>query len=84
MDLLPGAIQPPPAVVIVDGAPGRQIVGQEAPGTAGPGEIQDGVEHLAQIDRAGPTARQGGRQERGDASPLGIGEIGRIGLTSHG
>ena len=38
VNLLPGPIEPPTAVVIVDRAPGRELVGEVPPLAAGPNE----------------------------------------------
>src|SRR5437879_5768965 len=62
-DLLPGAVLVPGGEVLVGGALGDEVVGQVVPLAAGAGLVEQGVDHLTQIDAAGPTAGFGGRQE---------------------
>jgi len=38
----------PPSELVVDRGPGRQVVGQVAPGAAGPQLIEQAVDHFAQ------------------------------------
>ena len=44
VNLLPAPVEPPTAVVIVDRAPGRELVGDVPPLAAGPDEVEDGVD----------------------------------------
>src|SRR2546423_10688058 len=83
MNLLPGPIEAPTAVVIVDGAPGREIVGEVSPLAAGPHEVEDGVYDLANVHATSASARHGRRDQRSDASPLGIGKVGGVGFSNH-
>src|SRR5438067_1908634 len=39
------AVDAPAAEVLPDGTLGREVLGQEPPLTAGPGDVEDGVEH---------------------------------------
>ena len=57
MYLLPGPIQAPTAVVIVDRAPGGELVGDVPPLAARAKEVEDGVEDLANVNRTVATAR---------------------------
>ena len=47
MHHLPGAVLAPLPKVVVDDAPGGQVMGQQAPGTAGAEQIEDPVQDLA-------------------------------------
>lgn len=67
--------------VVPDGALGEQVVREQLPLAAGAGLVQEGVEHLPHVDRAGPPAGLGGRDEGLDVLPLGVGQVGPIGLT---
>jgi hypothetical protein len=49
MNLLPGSIESPTAVVIVNRAPGRELVGDVPPLAAGPDEVEDGVDDIANV-----------------------------------
>src|SRR5215203_1374866 len=75
---LPGPIQAELPEVVVDAAPGREIVGKQAPRTAAPHDVEDGVEDLAQGVQ---TRTSGGFRSRKvglQAAPFGIGEVGLI------
>src|SRR5687768_1411545 len=60
---LPRSIQTPEAEVVVDRFPGREVVGQQSPGTAALEHVEDGVEDLAQAmeARTRPLALAAGR-----------------------
>src|SRR5215217_317542 len=45
---LPGSIQAELPEVVVDAAPGREVVEEQAPRTAAPYDVEDGVEDLTQ------------------------------------
>ena len=45
---LPGTVETPDPKVMVDGFPRWQIMGQQAPGTATPYDIENGVQDLTQ------------------------------------
>ena len=83
VDLRPGTIQPKPTIVVMDGAPWRQIMRQLTPRSTPADVVEDGVEHLAQVHRT----RTATGSRRGDQAfetrPLGIGEVGRIGFSLH-
>src|SRR5229473_2148478 len=46
-DLIPHAFALPSAKVVVDGAPGGKLVGQQAPRTATAQHVQDGIDQFA-------------------------------------
>jgi hypothetical protein len=83
MNLLPGSIEPPTAVVIVDRAPGRELVGDVPPLAAGPDEVEYGVDNIANVHRTSSSAGHGRRDQGSDASPLDIGEVGGIRFPIH-
>src|SRR5207248_4122364 len=56
----------------------RQVLGDGAPLAAGAQHIHDAVDDLALIGLALAPAMFGGRDERLDQRPLGIGEIARV------
>src|SRR5918994_2245406 len=45
---LPGAVDPPSSEVMMDGLPGRKLMGKQAPGTPTTDDVEDGVKDLAQ------------------------------------
>ena len=67
--------------LLVDRFPGRQIVGQHAPGGAGPHQPAQGGEDLAQVVTA--LGGLGGQQGEvgGHDGPLGIGDVTGIGAA---
>jgi hypothetical protein len=60
-----------------------KIVGEVPPLAAGPNEVEDGVEDLANVHRTSAIARHGRRDQRSDASPLGIAKVGGVRFLSH-
>jgi hypothetical protein len=78
MHPLPGAIQAEPSEVVVDAAPGWEIVGKQAPGAAAPHDVEDGVKDLAQrVDSRAPGGFGSGKVGL-QASPFGVGKVGWI------
>ena len=75
VDGRPGAVEGPFIVVVADAVEIREVDGQHRPLAAGPGEIDNGVDNLAQIERArsagAPPERRG--KESLDNLPLVIG-----------
>jgi len=75
----------PAAEVVPDVAVGREVMGEESPGTAGAGLVEDGVLDLTQ----GILARAPGPPASGfgpgflDLLPLGVGQISRIRQAFH-
>ncbi len=53
MDPVPGPVQAPRPEVMVDGPPGRQVVGQRPPNGAVAVDGEDRVDNLPQVDGAG-------------------------------
>ena len=62
MDLLPSAIPPPGPEVVVDRLPGRQVMRQQTPSTAGAQNVPDAIYHLT----AGILGRAPARFDRRD------------------
>lgn len=73
----------PSAEEVVDRLPRRKVVRQHAPGTAGPCNVEHGVENIAHVVFSRSASRLGGWNEWFDAFPLGIGQVGGIGLPCH-
>jgi hypothetical protein len=63
---------------VVDGLPGWQVMGQQPPGAAGPHPVGHGVDQLAAVVDGWSAARLGGRDERGEQLPLGVGQVGWV------
>src|SRR5205823_2294441 len=59
-----------------------EVLGQETPLAARPQDVEDGVDHVAQVGLAWPTAWVD-RQVRLDQGPLRVGDVARVGLRSH-
>ena len=75
VNLLPGPIEAPTTIVIVDRAPGREVVGEVPPLAAGPHKVEYSVDDLTDVHATSATAGHGRRDQRSDARPLGICEI---------
>jgi hypothetical protein len=75
---LPGAIQAELPEAVVDAAPGREVVGEQAPRTAAPYDIEDGVNDLAQGVETRTSGGFGSGKVRLQAAPFGVGEVGWI------
>jgi hypothetical protein len=75
-EALPGAVLLPAAQPVIAGGLGRIALGQVLPGRAGAQDPQNAIEHRAMI---GPGmagfVRMSGRQQRGDAFPLLVGQF---------
>ena len=56
MDRVEGAVVPPLVEVAPDGALGRKVLGQVTPLAAGAEDVEDGVDDVAQVGLAGPSA----------------------------
>ncbi len=63
VDPFPGAVPTPTAIPGMNGAPGREVLGQQAPLAAGADQVEDAIEDLAQVGRR-------------SAHPLGFGQEG--------
>src|SRR5262249_23587308 len=85
MDLLPEALIAPGVEVVRDGLPRGEVVGQHPPGTAGAGEVEDGVDDLLARVSAVPSGPAGGLPLRGkevlDVVPLQVGQITGVSLS---
>ena len=79
----PCAIQAPSSEVVVDGLPGRELVGHKSPSTSATDYVKDGVEDLAQGVYPRASGSSGSRQMRLDAYPLGVGEVGLVCSSDH-
>jgi hypothetical protein len=49
MNFLPGSVESRTTVVIVDRAPGRELVGDVPQLGAGPDDVEDGVDDIANV-----------------------------------
>src|ERR1041384_3387394 len=78
VDPFPGTIFSPAPKVMIDDAPGRQIVGDKAPRTAGAQDIQDRIDDLALGINFWSTTRLGGRDHWFENLPFGIMEVGWV------
>ena len=74
----------PPHRLLVDDLPGREVMGQPAPGGPGPHGPLERVEHLPEIMPAlhGVSGQQG--EVRGDEGPLLVAHIGGVWLLASG
>src|SRR5262249_22271593 len=82
-DPLPGAVLLPGLQVVEGGALGGQVVRQHVPLAAGAGLVQQRVDDLAEVHRAGPAAGPGGGQQGLEKGPLVVGQVRGVGLP-HG
>src|SRR5271157_6670197 len=82
VDRFERAVVSPLVEVSPDGALGGEILGEVTPLAAGPEDVEDGIDDVAQIGLARPSARMDG-QVWFDQGPLGVGEIAGVGLGSH-
>src|SRR3712207_4138764 len=78
VDTVPSPFEAPPAKVVMDGSPGREIQWQHAPGTAAPEQVEDGVDYRTRVDLTGSPARLGWRDQWLNQSELSIGETRRV------
>jgi hypothetical protein len=70
---LPGAVDPPSSEVVMDGLPGREVVGKQAPGTPTTDDVEDGVKDLAQGVYSWSSGGSWERDMRLYVGPFGIG-----------
>ena len=82
VDGVEGAVVPPLVEVAPDGALGREVLGEVAPLAAGPQDVEDGIDDVAQVGLAGPPAGVDG-DVRLDQGPLRVGDVAGVGLCSH-
>ena len=83
VDPLPGSVGLPAAEVGVDRLPGREVVGQQPPGTAGAAEVEDSRDQVAVAILAGAAAGFGCRHQVLDVVPLQVRQVGWVGLPCH-
>ena len=83
MNLVPCSIVPILAIVIVHRRPGRKMARQHSPGAACAHQIQDAVNHLAQISAAGPPTSFGRWQQWFNQFPLFICQIAWVVFIVH-
>jgi hypothetical protein len=83
VNFLPGAIDSEKAAIVVDRAPGRQVVRQQPPGAARAVEVQNAVDHLAHVHLAVPAAWFLRGDMRFDQQPLFIREIAGVWIPFH-
>jgi len=61
---------------MIDGLPGREVVGQEPPGAAAAENVEDGVEDLAPVVDARSSRGIGRGGKMGfESGPFGVGEV---------
>src|SRR5271166_2574651 len=65
--------------ILVDRAPGREILGQQAPMAAGLDQIEHGLDRSPQIGSPWPATPFGSRQQRRNQRPLLVAQIGIVG-----
>jgi transposase len=82
-NFLPSSVVTPLGKVVVNGALGRQVLGQHTPLAARTVEVEDGVEHLSHVVDAGSPDRVHANQ-RLKQPPLIVGKVRRLGLTHCG
>lgn len=82
VDFVPGAVAAPAAVPGVDGTPGREVVGQQAPLAAAADQVEDAVDHFAEVGGR-PAHVLASGQEWLDKRELGVGKVGFIVLEFH-
>ncbi len=71
-----------PAGEVIPGRPlGNEVVGQVVPLAAGARLVEQGVDHLTQVDDARAAARLGRRQQGLDQLPLGVRQVRTIRLA---
>src|SRR5258707_8243565 len=83
LELRPSAVVTPVPEVVVHALPGREIMGQAAPGTALTVEVEQGIEDFADVGLPWAAARPGGRNQRLEQRPLRVSQITRIGFAFH-
>jgi hypothetical protein len=81
MHEVPGAVLAPGANIVIDRRPGREVMGEQAPGAAPAHDIEDTIEDFS----LGVLRRSASRLDLGDIRcdqrPFVIGEIGRVRLA---
>jgi len=85
VDALPDAAVAPGVEVVGDGLPGGEVVGEHPPGASSPGQVEDGIDDLAQGVGAGPAgAAVAPGEQVFDVVPLEVGQVTRVSLPCSG
>src|SRR5438552_4654020 len=79
----PEPFQTPQTKVMVNRFPARQVMREQVPRASAAQPVEDPVQNFALTIQPGPPARFRRWQELCQLCPLGIGEIGLIGLSFH-
>jgi len=61
---------------MVDGLPGREVVGQQPPGATAANDLEDGIQDLASGVHLGTSGGFRCAQVGFEAAPFGVGEVG--------
>src|SRR5947209_5840012 len=78
MHSLPNALATPEPEIMIDRAPGRQVVRQQVPGAPTPSHVEDTVEDFAAAVLGRTTPRFHRRHEWFELYPFRLGEVGII------
>jgi hypothetical protein len=81
VDPLPSAVEGPDVEVIADAVVIGEVLRQQPPLAAGPRQVQDGVDHLPQVQLARATRPRPLREQRLQQRPLLVRQIRRIAPT---
>lgn len=79
----PDTLLAPGVEVAVDGLPGREVVGQHAPGAATPQDIENGVDHFSDVHTSATAPSLGRGNEWFQDEPLDIGQITGVCFSVH-
>lgn len=80
---VPGPVPFPTLEIGVNRLPRRKVVRQHPPGTSRAFQVEDRIQHLAEILRSWPPARLGRREEWRQSNPLFIDKTCRIVFSKH-
>ncbi len=78
VQFLPGSVVSPFIKVVADAAGMREVMGQEAPLTPRPHEMEDRIHDFAQVHLAGPAPHPVPRQHGGHQLPLLVRHVARV------
>src|SRR5499426_2973867 len=78
MRALPSTSVPPAPEVRIDALPGRQVMGQQAPGTAPTQAREDRLQDLTRGRCLRPPTGLGGRHQMADHLPFFVAQVGRV------
>ena len=82
VDTVPDTLALPTTQIVVDRLPGREVMRQEPPCTAGPKGVEDGLDQLARGGLAGTAARLSLGDQGRNQGPLCVAQIGRVNAPS--